>query len=275
MKKTLFGLAHFVLAVLLSTTANGQNGDWYVVPVAVYTDDDGDRNIDDSIAGGQLSFGRAVTEHISLEGLLGYSDIKGFPGQKHREAGINVLGFANRDGAFSPYMLAGVGYLGTDLVNAGEENRPTGSIGAGFKWALGNGFLSIRAEHRARIAIERDNNLTDRITSLGLQFSFGDNTRTYFDSDRGGVANFWEQCPETAPGVVVDNIGCEIDRDGDSVVESADVCPNTRAGVPVDVFGCRRDDDRDSVADDKDQCLNTVARAVVDAYGCERDDGGY
>ncbi len=65
-KKTLFWLTHCLLAVLLSTEVHGQNGDWYVAPAVVYTDADGDRNLDDSLAGGQLRFGRPVTERITL-----------------------------------------------------------------------------------------------------------------------------------------------------------------------------------------------------------------
>ena len=274
MKKTLFGLTHCILAVLLSATAHGQNGDWYVAPVVVYTDDDGDRKIDDSLAGAQLSFGRAVTERISLEGLLGYSNIRGFPGQVHWEASFNVLGFVNRDSAISPYLLAGVGYLGTAFDNGGTENRPTGIFGIGVTWALGDGFLTLRAEHRARLAYERDNNLTDRITTLGLQLSFGRRAIIVVDSDMDGVSDGWDQCPATAPGVEVDNTGCERDSDGDGVVNHADPCPNTPAGVPVDSFGCRRDSDRDGVSDDRDQCPNTVAGAAVDASGCERDGDG-
>ncbi len=275
-KKTLFRLTHCLLAVLLSTAAHGQNGEWYVAPAVVYTDADGDRNLDDSLAGGQLRFGRPVTERISLEGLLGYSNIKGVPAQKHWDASFNVLRFVNRDSAISPYLLAGVGYLGTDFDNGGEENRPAGNLGIGIIWALGDGVVSLRAEYRARYAYEQHNTLIDRITTLGLQFSFGGGGRpkTSFDTDGDGVVDHWDRCLSTAPGVAVDNNGCEPDSDGDGVADSADACPNTPAGVPVDSFGCRRDSDRDSVADDQDQCPNTVARAAVYANGCERDEDG-
>ena len=158
MKKTLFGLTYFTLAVLLSTTAQGQTGDWYVAATVVHIDDDSDRKIDDAIAGGQFSVVRDVTDRISLEGLLGYSDIPstrgGLPAQKHLEASFNVLGFGNRDSALSPYLLAGIGYLGTDFANGGEENRPAGNLGIGIIWALGDGVVSLRAEYRARYAYE-------------------------------------------------------------------------------------------------------------------------
>ena len=279
MKKTIFRLTTIVLAILFATAAYGQNNDWYITPAAVFTDDDGDRNIDDSVAGAQLSLGRAMTEHTSLEALLGYSDIDGFPGQQHLELGVNVLAFIDRDSTFAPYFLAGVGYLGTSIDPAGEENRATGTLGVGFVWALGNSAVSIRAEHRARLAYEENNNLTDRISSIGLQFSFGAGTsgardKPGFDGDQDGVMDHWDQCPATRLGVAVDESGCALDSDGDGVADGADACPDTAAGVQVDEVGCPQDGDHDGVSDDKDKCRNTPAGAAVDIYGCELDDDG-
>jgi len=263
-----------VLAVFLAPTVYGQNSDWTMTLAAVYTDDDGARNIDDSVAGAQLSIGRAITENTSFEALLGYSDINGFPGQQHLELGANLLVFIDRESTFAPYLLAGVGYLGTSIDNAGEENRATGTLGVGFIWTLGNSSVSIRAEHRARLAYEENNNLTDRITSIGLQFSFGAGTKdkSGFDSDQDGVIDHWDRCPATKLGVPVDDSGCAFDSDGDGVADNADACPNTAVGVPVDAVGCPRDSDHDGVADNQDKCRNTPAGAEVDSNGCERDD---
>jgi len=277
MKKILFRLSHIVLAVFFATAAYGQNNDWYIAPAAVYTDDDGDRGIDDSVAGAQVSLGRAITEHISLEGLIGYSDIDGFPPQKHLELGVNALAFIDRNSTFAPYFLAGIGYLGTDIDTVGDENRATGTIGVGFVWALGNSAVSIRGEYRARLAYEADNNLTDRISSIGLQFSFGAGTREPtreggFDGDQDGVIDHWDQCPATRPGVPVDESGCALDSDGDGVADGTDACPDTAAGIQVDAVGCPMDSDHDGVSDDKDKCRNTSAGAAVDIHGCELDD---
>ncbi len=277
MTKNLFQLACMVLTVLVAAAAHGQDKDWYIAPMAVYTDDDGDRNIDDSVAGGQLSIGRAVSEHVSLEGALGYSDLNGFPGQKHLDVSFNMLAFPNRDRAFAPYFLAGIGYLGTELEGAGDENRASGTLGLGFRWALGASAVSIRGEYRARLAYESDNNLTDFIGSLGLQFSFGGGTPVRktapkFDGDGDGVMDHWDRCPGTRQGVAVDDNGCPRDSDGDGVVDGIDACPDTPAGVPVNSVGCPPDSDRDGVPDDRDKCPNTVAGAEVDADGCERDD---
>jgi len=275
-KKTLFRLTHCLLAVLLSTEVHGQNGDWYVAPAIVYTDADDDRNLDDLLAGGQLRFGRPVTERITLEGLLGYSNIKGSPAQKHWDASFNVLRFVDRDNAISPYLLIGAGYLRTDPDNALGDNRPTANLGIGFTWVLGDGVVSLRAEHRARVAFESNNNQTDRISTLGVQFSFGGSSSgipvIYIDTDRDGVADRWDQCPATALGIAIDDTGCEIDSDGDGVVNNADVCPETPAGMRVHLYGCLQGSDRHSVSNIKDRCLNTGGVPAADGYGCERDD---
>lgn len=248
MKKILIRLTFIGLAVIFATTAYGQKSDWYVAAMVVYANDDGDRNIDDSFAGGQLSVGRAVTEHVSIEGSLGYSDIDGFPGQKHLDISVNGLAFIDRDATFSPYFLAGIGYLGTKIDGAGEENRPSGTLGLGFIWALGDSAVSIRAEYRARLAWEQDNNLTDFISSVGLQFSFGTGTGTTktnigFDSDGDGVSDHWDLCSGTARGVAVDYNGCEPDGDRDGIADRSDACPDTATAAWVDEFGCPLDSD--------------------------------
>lgn len=281
MKKNIFRLATIVVAVVFATTAYGQNSDWYIAPSIAYSDDDGDRNIDDSVAGGQINAGRGVTEHISLEGALGYSDIDGFPGQKHLDISVNMLAFGNRDATFAPYFLVGIGYLGAKIEGAGDENRPTGTVGVGVIWRLGNSAVSIRAEQRARLAWEQGDNLTDLISTIGLQFSFGatksaGKAKTGFDSDNDGVIDHWDMCPATKRGTAVDEYGCPLDSDKDGVADGIDACPDTPTGVQVDAVGCppESDADRDGVADDKDKCPKTPAGAVVDIYGCERDGDG-
>ena len=106
-----------VLLVLpVVSVAQGQWDDWYVAPTIIYYDDDGDRKIDDSLAGGQIAFGRTLTEHLSAEVMLSYLDISGWRdaglnslGQKHLELGASLLAYPNRNWAFAPYFLVGVG----------------------------------------------------------------------------------------------------------------------------------------------------------------------
>jgi OOP family OmpA-OmpF porin len=62
----------------------------------------------------------------------------------------------------------------------------------------------------------------------------------------------------------------KMDRDGDRVADGLDRCPDTPPGVKVDQYGCPLDRDNDSVADFKDDCPDTAAGTVVDTSGCAK-----
>ena len=275
--------------------------DWYVAPSITYFDDDGDRKINDSLAGGQVAFGRSFTEHLSAEVMLGYLDISGWPdtggdlaslGQKHLELGIDLLAYPNRDWTFAPYFLVGAGFLSVNTENPrggvfddifSEADGTSASLGLGFNWKMGESKFSIRGEYRTRFAFGSNDNATDYLTSLGLQYSFGRKSsvstppQTNIDTDGDGVLDMWDECPNTPRGTQVTSRGCELvnidrDADGDRIFDRLDECPNTPSGVPVDQVGCSLDSDRDGVTTDKDRCPASPPGAVVDAYGCSRDD---
>jgi len=276
MNKALY-LLPFLSLLSPFSESTAEVGDWHLAAMAVYTDDDADRKIDDSVAGGQLNLGRQMSERIAMEAVLGYSDIDGFPGQTHLEIGLNVLVHAAPRSAFSPYLLMGVGHLGTETTTGSEENRPTASAGLGFRWKLGDSAVSIRGEYRVRLAWESGNNLTDQIGTLGLQFAFGGGTKVrtvHTDNDHDGVADVNDRCWGTGPGVVVNSFGCEFDNDNDGVVNSKDDCPHSSQGVAVNEFGCSVDNDGDGVPNGLDRCPNTVAQVEVDTSGCELDSDG-
>src|SRR6267378_694946 len=94
------------------------------------------------------------------------------------------------------------------------------------------------------------------------------------DSDKDGVYDGLDKCPGTPAGATVDASGCPSDSDSDGVPDGLDKCPNTPAGTPVDTTGCPlprqliRDSDSDGVPDDRDKCPNTPAGSKVDANGC-------
>ena len=94
------------------------------------------------------------------------------------------------------------------------------------------------------------------------------------DSDKDGVYDAADACPETPRGVVVDARGCPLDSDGDGVPDYLDNCPNTPRGATVDAHGCPMDSDGDGVFDGLDRCPNTPAGAPVDSSGCPLDSDG-
>ncbi|MGK0379027.1 MAG: hypothetical protein ACJA1Z_002850 [Patiriisocius sp.] len=60
------------------------------------------------------------------------------------------------------------------------------------------------------------------------------------DSDRDGVPEVFDRCPNTPPGRIVNQQGCDADKDNDGVLNSKDLCDNTPAGDVVQSDGCTR-----------------------------------
>ena len=88
------------------------------------------------------------------------------------------------------------------------------------------------------------------------------------DSDRDGVFDRLDKCPNSPRGTAVDKDGCPIDSDGDGVLDYKDQCPKTPKGVAVDKKGCPLDSDKDGVYDYKDKCPKTPLGLKVDLNGC-------
>ena len=88
------------------------------------------------------------------------------------------------------------------------------------------------------------------------------------DTDKDGVFDSKDECPNTPLGVVVDEKGCPFDTDQDGVLDYKDDCPETPLGVAVDEFGCPFDTDGDGVVDHKDECPATPEGLTVNKVGC-------
>ena len=170
--------------------------------------------------------------------------------------GYTVLDFGNR----APYRFT--------------DNAVHGGVGA--RLFLSN-RIALRLEGRA-------------IYSPKTQSTFGPTTATHYvgtvglsvfhlgspakDSDRDGVVDKKDACPNTPAGATVDPRGCPVDSDHDGVYDGLDKCPGTPPGAHVDAVGCPTDADADGVPDGIDQCPNTAAGVHVDAKGCPVDSDG-
>ena len=111
--------------------------------------------------------------------------------------------------------------------------------------------------------------------ALGFSIVWGSNKR---DSDKDGVWDKIDMCPNTPRGVVVDEQGCPLDEDHDGVPDYLDHClgtPEEALGY-IDSLGCPKDSDGDGVPDYLDQCPNTpdAAWGLVDSIGCPIDSDG-
>jgi outer membrane protein OmpA-like peptidoglycan-associated protein len=112
-------------------------------------------------------------------------------------------------------------------------------------------------------------------STQGFNFSFGINLvlGNKKDTDKDGVVDKKDQCPETPFSVIVDKKGCPIDADGDGVPDYLDKCPRTpkEAYNKIDQNGCPVDNDSDGVADYRDKCPDTPIGVKVDSVGCPID----
>lgn len=112
--------------------------------------------------------------------------------------------------------------------------------------------------------------------ALGFSIVWGTNHKK--DSDKDGVWDKLDMCPNTPKGVRVDKIGCPLDTDGDGVPDYLDLCPGTPVAAYglTDSVGCPIDTDGDGVPDYLDKCDNTPKEAwgYLDEHGCELDTDG-
>ncbi len=258
------------------------------------------------IFGGRIAW--FPIRNIGVEGTIGFSpgnsvdeEQLGSPSDQETDVwdvrvdGIYQMSFRPEQKVV-PYLGAGVGYLvfDADVVDPGEDpegnefedlNEPQFAInaGGGLKIFFGES-IALRLDARNVIAqVERgftrddlppgQNTKTFFADNLeltgGLTFTLGGSAEEEVrDSDRDGVMDKDDLCPNTPPGVIVDETGCPVDSDGDGVPDGLDACPNTPRGATVDERGCPTDSDNDGVPDGQDQCPNTPAGTQVDEKGC-------
>lgn len=148
------------------------------------------------------------------------------------------------------------------------NNDSVANIGLGKHWAINDNWRVIT---EGAMYHDFGQSHRDYGVKLGLAYTFGAKTSkaaTPKDSDRDGVYDSMDKCPNTAVGVQVDATGCNIDLDGDGVLNAMDKCPNTPAGTTVDSMGCNNDLDADGVLNEQDKCPNTPAGTKVGAKGC-------
>jgi OOP family OmpA-OmpF porin len=193
-----------------------------------------------------------------------------------------------------PYLLAGVGVdiASVENVNSGDSYAVkdfTGKAGAGFNFWIGEKLtfdLGFRFSYLlANLSSDVPNDwygipdytktksrpyMATLEPGIGITYFFGGPK----DTDKDGIKDKFDQCPNTPIGAIVDQYGCPIDSDGDGVYDGLDRCPDTPKGAVVDINGCPIDSDGDGVFDGLDKCPDTPAGVTVDANGCPLDSDG-
>jgi OOP family OmpA-OmpF porin len=301
-----FATGLILAAALLSLPAGGvaqtRDKSFEITPFGGYVmwDDDVVFLEAGPIFGGKLAW--FPIRNVGVEGTIGFSpgnnideEQLGSPSDQETDVwdvrvdGIYQLSFAQEQ-MIVPYVAAGLGWLvfDSDVTDPGDFedlNEPNFAMnfGGGVKIFFSD-IIGLRLDVRDVVApVERGFSRDD--------LPPGNNTKTFFadnieftggltftlggaieeevrDSDRDGVPDKDDLCPNTPAGVIVDETGCPVDSDGDGVPDGIDACPNTPRGTTVDERGCPTDSDNDGVPDGIDQCPNTPAGTQVDDKGC-------
>jgi len=133
---------------------------------------------------------------------------------------------------FSPYLHGSLGWARLQLVDLNDSSLGLG-LAAGAKW-WASPRLAIRGEIKDVIAHQRGFTNQQWFVTIGGTIQFG----THSDSDRDGVSDGQDACPDTPTGAIVNGRGCPTDSDGDGVFDGLDDCSRTPPRAPVDLRGC-------------------------------------
>jgi len=170
---------------------------------------------------------------------------------------------------FVPSFAVGAGGMSVD----GGPSSLSAFInyGPSFKYFLKD-YLALRFDVRHIFVYENMVARSNLESTLGLSLflSYDKELKRVppVDSDKDGVPDYLDKCPDTPKGVKVDRDGCPIDSDGDGVPDYLDKCPGTPAGVKVDKDGCPLDSNGNGVPDYLNKCPGTPVGTKVDKDGC-------
>ena len=249
-----------------------------------YTFFDKSLAFDDQFGGGG-HLGLYLFSRVALEGGIAFTATEGGGLQDITHLPLRTRLVYNQPLFGGIRLLLGAGYVHNEYTGdlTGADNGVTGLAGLRISFA---GPLALRLEGILDYMPSPANQATATENwnyggQAGLSFVlplFGGRGPEVFaerepvDSDRDGVADPFDACPDTPRGERVDSRGCPVpeDSDGDGVLDADDVCPETPTGVAVDARGCPtpEDSDGDGVADADDACPDTPAGVAVDGFGC-------
>lgn len=256
---------------------------------------------------GGVQFKYGINENIMVGVSGGYgltyndttgTDDKGFSFYSKDNASYKLTGFFTDvtgwyyfmpESNIRPFVLAGIG---VNLMKLKTE--PGGTEEASYSDLVGKGGAGVEFFVAERVGInvgarfnylltyvQKDDGWTDEQAESkwrGYRAYLEPSVNfTYYigggkDTDKDGVNDDMDMCPDTPIGAMVDMNGCPLDEDGDGVYDGLDQCPNTPRGAKVDVNGCPIDSDRDGVYDGIDRCPNTPSGVKVDRKGCPLDE---
>lgn len=228
---------------------------------------------------GGISISRYLSNNFDIsllgtKGQVGYKGAKGSFSSGFSSGEINFrFNLVGPKSPVRPYIFAGGGAMLFDKNLASSNKQvdfiiPDGGAGINIK------LSSVVMINFQEMFLYSNNNKRDGSTSksndaylfhsAGFTFNFGKKR----DADKDGVSDYYDKCPNTPLGVMVDKKGCPLDKDKDGVPDYLDSCPDV-AG-PAALHGCP-DRDGDGVADKDDRCPDVAG--LKSLQGCPDRDG--
>ncbi len=291
-------LITLMLFINILIIANGQNADrkWGLGIFGGKTEYNGDLgngivNFDqDFNAFGGLSISRYLNKSFDVTiqgtfGAYGYKkdELLKFKGNK-TDGNLLIIYKLYNGYLFSEKSILGLYLAGGAGIDQTWNNNETGisiKYGNDILYTLGGGlkinftdWIALQYQFLYNFTNKDDkdhfiDNGNDAFAahSLGLAFSLGSPK----DTDKDGIADKIDKCPNTPIGVKVDANGCPLDKDADGIADYLDNCPDI-AGIAA-FQGCP-DSDNDGVQDANDKCPNTPSGVKVDGSGCPIDRDG-
>lgn len=233
-------------ALLASAVLSASDYKYEVSPMVGYAyPSDGQQLRDHAVYGAEMQFddlGTALKPELSL--LYSDADYKDNQGETDifRVALNGVYDFS-KTSIFTPFVKAGIGY---ETLSDAKFNNPDSvfaDAGAGVKVGLTQ-QLSLKLEAIKMLKFNDfnwDNNL---LVMAGLNFAFGEKAQAVAPVPVAPAAVVSAKpAPKPAPTPVIAAPAekvcpVNVDSDKDGVFDPQDKCPNTPAGFKVDADGC-------------------------------------
>lgn len=269
----------------LTARAEIKAGSVEVNPFAGYNFFENRQNLENSVVyGGRLGYNFTNTFGVEAVGEFNKTNVDD-KSETYRKEGmfttpidtvrittyhLDLLYHFMPESRFNPFVAVGYGAAHYD-PKINNKNMSVINYGVGAKYWLADN-IALRADVRDNLIY--DEKIHNVEVTAGVVFAFGGKSKAApvaaapLDSDRDGVTDSLDRCPDTPAGTAVDSNGCPLDSDKDGVADYLDRCPGTPAGVTVDSSGCPPDTDKDGVADYLDKCPGTPAGVAVDSNGC-------
>ncbi len=167
----------------------------------------------------------------------------------------------------TPFVKAGLGYETLTEHANDNHNSIFADAGAGVKIGMMDQLaLKLEALYMHKF---NDYSWDSNLAFLaGLNFAFGEKVQPAAPVAAPVVTPPPAPAPVVVPPAPKPVVAAPIDSDRDGVFDPQDKCPNSPAGYVVDANGCNIDSDKDGVLDPEDKCPNTPAGFSVNTEGC-------